>query len=73
MWTLGLIQVQRVKFDQDRWTDMVPKFIQFWDDVLALRASGTPDLAQPQPQPGRVVGTKHKEKVVQFVDSDDSD
>ena len=37
-WTLGLMGVQRVCFDEDRWKAMVPKFEAFWQDVLGARA-----------------------------------
>jgi putative phage-type endonuclease len=37
-WTLGLMQVQRVCFDEDRWKIMVPKFEEFWEDVIGARA-----------------------------------
>lgn len=62
MWTLGLVQVQHVTFDSARWDTMVPKFRQFWADVLALRASSAGTGT-------RVVGAKDK-KVVSFIDSD---
>ena len=68
MWTLGLIQVQRVIFDPSRWDAMVPMFEQFWADVVALRAAGPAAATMTT----RSVGAKDKaKKVVEFIDSDD--
>ncbi len=33
-WRLRQISVQRVYFDDKRWTDLVPQLQQFWDDVV---------------------------------------
>lgn len=64
MWTLGRILVQRVTFDSVRWdTLMVPKFKQFWADVVTMRATAAPGQ--------RAIGAKDKQKVVEFIDSDD--
>jgi hypothetical protein len=40
MWSLDVIQIQRVKFDSERWEkQVVPKVQQFWEDVLKARAN----------------------------------
>jgi putative phage-type endonuclease len=38
LWSLDVIQIQRVTFDPKRWDIMVPKFEKFWQDVLTERS-----------------------------------
>jgi putative phage-type endonuclease len=59
MWTLGHIEVQRVSFDEDRWSIWTPLIEEFWKDVLNARAcAGT--------------STKNQTNAaLEFIDDDD--
>lgn len=69
MWTLEKIQVQRVKFDADRWANMVPKFKKFWADVIETREKGI----EAPPTATATAMKQKKDKVIEFLDDDDDE
>ena len=77
-WKVRKIYIERLYFDKNRWeNELVPAIQSFWNDVIKMKERGrTAAAAGCGGAPGKTLdlidsGDNKKQKVLQFIDSDE--